>query len=448
MKQTKKTKRVINKQKIFSFISFIFLLICILWYGCRAIYFYLDTKKTTTNEDNLLAQAIIEKNYNTDNFKKINTNYYFYNDAKNNYLTYSNLTFRIVKVTKDNEIVLISDTPITLLAYGENKTIKNSYIINWLNKSTDTNTNTGILENNLNNINNYLMVTKTCSDNINDIEKISCKKTNNDNYLSLLSVVDYINTGSDNSFINNGYYTYLANNDNNKNIWYINDEGKLDTSDGTDIYGVKFTITIKPTISLISGDGTESSPYRIESENTYFASYVTLGTDTWRVYEDNDISLKLTLNEYIKVNNRNQEYNYSSNNYFHNDTKYGTLAYYLNNNYLNTLTYKDLIISNKYSNNYYGKDNEYNYQTTLSKTIDTKITVPSIGNPIINSTLDNYFTSTGSSETGSSIYTISKNSTVDEINVSDKTYIVPCITILKENLKSGSGTSNDPFRTE
>ena len=82
MKSKKKVKRVINKQKIFCFISFIFLTICCLWYGGRAIYFYLDSRKTIENEDKLLAQTIIDKNYNTDNFKKINSDYYFYKDAK------------------------------------------------------------------------------------------------------------------------------------------------------------------------------------------------------------------------------------------------------------------------------------------------------------------------------------------------------------------------------
>lgn len=446
MKKNKKAKRVINKQKIFSFISFIFLLICCLWYGGRAIYFYLDSRKIFENEDKLLAQTIIDKNYDKDNFKKINGDYYFYNDAKNNYLTYSNLTFRIIKINKDNEITLISDTPITSLAYGENKTIKNSYITKWLNESTDT--NTGILEKNLNNKENYLMQTKTCSDNVSSVKNVTCKKTYDENYLSLLSVADYINTGSVDSFINNGYYSYLANNNSNKEIWYINDEGKLDTSDGTDIYGVKFTITIKPTVSLISGEGTETSPYIIEDNNSYFASYVTLGTDTWRIYEDNDTTIKLVLNDYIKINNENLEYVYSNDNYFHNDTKYGSLAYYLNHKYLNSLTYKDLIIDNEYVNNYYGEDNNFNYQTTLNKTIDTKVTVLSIGNPILNNTLDNYFTSTGTGKSNSSIYIINKNTTIEEIDVDEEAYVVPCISIMKENLKAGSGLISDPYRTE
>lgn len=446
MKSKKKVKRVINKQKIFCFISFIFLTICCLWYGGRAIYFYLDTRKTVENKDKLLAQTIIDKNYDTDNFKKINSDYYFYKDAKNNYLIYSNIIFRIVKITKDNEIVLVSDTPITSLAYGENKTLKNSYITKWLNE--DTNSNTGILENNLNNKEKYLMKTETCTDNVKNIKNITCKKIIDDNYLSLLSVVDYINTGSTASFINNGYYTYLANNDNKENIWYINDEGKLDTSDGTDIYGVKATITIKPTISLISGNGSKDSPYIIEDKNVYFASFVKLGNDTWQVYEASDTTLKLVLNDYLKINDENLEYIYSNNNYFHNDSKYGSLAYYLNHRYLNSLTYKDLIIDNEYSNNYYGEENKYNYQNTLEKTINTKVATLSIGNPILNSTLNNYFTSTGINSSDSSVYVLKSDATIEEVDVDEEAYVVPCISILKENLKVGSGTIDDPYRTE
>jgi hypothetical protein len=445
LKKNKKSKKKINKQKVFCFISFIFILICCLWYGGRAIYFYLNSRKTVENKDKLLAQTIIDKNYNTDNFKKINSDYYFYKDAKNNYLTYSNLTWRIVKISKDNEITLISDNPLTILSYGKNKTLKNSYITKWLNESNDT--NTGILEKNLSNKTNYLMKTKTCSDNIKNIKNITCKKTNNNNYLSLLSVADYINTGAKNSFINNGYYTYLANNK-GKKVWYINDEGTIDTSDGTDIYGVKVTITIKPTVSLISGKGTEKSPYIIEEKNNYFASYVNLDDDIWRVYDEDEKYIKLSLNDYLKINDEKLEYIYSNDDYFHNDTIYGSLAYYLNHLYLNSLTYNNLIINNEYSNNYYGEDNNYNWITTIKKTVDTKVATLSIGNPILNSNLDNYFTSTGTGKNDLSVYIIKKDATTETVDVDEEYYVIPCITILKENLKTGSGTINDPYRTE
>lgn len=437
---------MINKQKIFCFVSFIFLSICCLWYGGRTIYFYLDSRKTVENKDKLLAQAVIDKNYNTDNFKKINSDYYFYKNAKNNYLIYSNIIFRIVKISKDNEVTLISENPITTLAYGEGMTLKNSYVTKWLNEDDDT--NTGILEKNLQNLQKYLMKTKTCNDNIKNIKNVTCKKTYDNNYLSLLSVVDYINTGATNSFINNGYYTYLANNDNNKNIWYINDDGKIDTSDGNDIYGVKFTITIKPTVSIISGEGTKDLPYIIEDKTNYFASYVTLGNDTWRIYEDNDTTVKLVLNDYLKIQDENLEYIYSKDNYLHNDTKYGSLAYYLNHKYLNSLIYKDIIVDNEYSNNYYGEDNNFNYQNILNETVNTKIANMSIGYPILSSNLSNYFTSTGTGKSASSVYTINKDATVEEVDVDDEAYVIPCISIKKENLKAGTGSISDPYRTE
>ena len=46
------------------------------------------------------------------------------------------------------------------------------------------------------------------------------------------------------------------------------------------------------------------------------------------------------------------------------------------------------------------------------------------------------------------IYTISKDGTLDQIDIQDKTYVLPCITIAKENLKAGQGSIDDPYRTE
>ena len=443
-KKRKKKKTVINKQKFFCFISFMFILICILWYGGRGIYFYLDSRKNVKNKENLLVNTIT--NNSKDNIKKINGNYYFYNDAKNNYLTYSNLTWRIIKVTKDKEIVLILENPITTLAYGKGKTYKTSYITTWLNnKNTES---SGILENNLNNKEKYLMKTKTCIDKISNIKNITCKKTNSDNYLSLLSIVDYINTGAEKSFINTNVYTYLINKKNENKIWYITDEGKLDTSDGEDIYGIKPTITIKPTTILKNGDGTENNPYIIEEEKRLFASYVKLDNDIWQVYDEEETNIKLVLNNYVKLYNKPLEHIYSNNDYIHNDTIRGSMAYYLNKNYLNNLTYQKSILTNYYINYYYGEDTEFDYTKIWNKKIDTKVYMPTIGDIIFNNNLENYFIATGTSEDGTDIYIFNKDYTLSTIDATEEAYTRPCITISKNNLKLGSGTSEDPYRME
>ena len=85
--------------------------------------------------------------------------------------------------------------------------------------------------------------------------------------------------------------------------------------------------------------------------------------------------------------------------------------------------------------------------TNINKTIDTKIANLSIGNPILNN-LEDYFLATSPKKDGNLIYTVKKDFTLEESEVEEEKYIVPCITIKKENLKKGTGTIDDPYRTE
>ena len=148
-----KKKRKLNWQKIFNLISFTFILACIIFYGTRFIRLYLQNNKK--EEIKVLANNI--KDNNEGNLKNINSDYYFTGKEVNNYVKYSNILFRIIKINKDNSITLISDKPITSLAKGDNNDYKTSYINNWLNNQDKE--NTGILEKNLNNPNKYLTYT-------------------------------------------------------------------------------------------------------------------------------------------------------------------------------------------------------------------------------------------------------------------------------------------------
>ncbi len=438
-------KRKINIQKIFCFFSFVFLATCVLWYGGRTIYFYLDNNKTATATKENLAQTIINQNLNTDNLKSISGDYYFYKDVENNYIMYSNILWRIIKITSSKETVLIAENPITILAYGENQNFEDSYINKWLNTSDD---DTGILEQNLNNKETYLTKTKTCLDNIENVEEHSCQETTEENYIGLLSLTDYINTGANDSFINNGQYTYLSNTNEKDEIWYINDQGKVDTNDGTDLYGIKPIITLSSNNTILSGTGKEEDPYIIEEETALFGSYVKLDEDIWRIYQVNEEEIKLVLNDYLTIDDEKITYIYSNNNYYHNDTTNGSLAYYLNQTYLNQLSYKNIIAENTWINYYYGSQTNYDYTKVLNSTIETKVSMLSIGNIILNNELDNYYTNTGTSPTSNKVYTINANGTASEKTVTLKANIVPCISLNKNLLTKGSGTLKDPYETE
>lgn len=444
----KKKKRKINYEKLFNFGSFVFILICILWYGGRFIYFYLDSKKEVKSDNVTLSMALKSNPNNKESIKNINDDFYFYEDTDNNYISYSNILWRVVKINKDNTITLVTDNNIATLAYGDNENDYNkSNLINWLNTNKEK-TNSGILESVLNNKEKYLTKTSTCIDAINDTKNIKCKNKSNKYYVNLLSVEDYLNTGSSKSFINNKQNTYLSNKTKDNDIWYLTNEGKVDTTDGEDILGIKATITLKDKINVTSGTGTNEDPYLFEDNISPIGSYVKLDEDIWRIYEEKDGIVKLMLNNTLKEDNENIEEKYSNNTYYHNDTTRGSLAYYLNNTYYNSLSYKDIIKENTYNNGYYGTSNNYNYEEIFDNTITTKVSIPSIEDIIFTNIEDDYFTNTGLDKTSKSIYIRNNTANISYKNVTATNNIVPCISIEKVNLKAGSGTLKDPYRLE
>lgn len=433
-------RRKISYQKVFSFVSAGFIIGCCIFYGTRFITLYLENRKEEIKLEDTLSQVVKENN----NLKEINGDYYFQNDVDNNYLMYSNILWRIIKVNNDNTVKLISNDVLTYLSYGEND-YENSYMNMWLNKTDDD--NTGILENLLNTPNNYLTNDSICKDSISDTKHITCDEINDTDLIGTLSVFDYINAGGKDSYLNIDKYFYLSTLDKDNNIWLVNDSGNVSSADGSDIYGIRPTITLKSNSKSIAGDGTIDNPYVID-ENYIFGSYVKLGEDIWRIYDIDGDNIKLSLNDYLKEDGEELLYKYSTNGYYHNDTIKGSLAYYLNNTYLNNLSYKNNIINNKWSNGIYGSSNDYDYKDTLNAKVDTKVTSLSVGDVILNGELSNYFLSTGVSKSSSLVYTVKGNGTLYGKSSTSTSKIVPTISIDKNILTKGNGTINSPYEME
>ena len=431
-------------QKIFCFISFLFILSCCIFFGTRFIKLYLANRKEEIIEKNSLVKVLKENNQENEDFKSVNGENYFTNKTESNYLLFSNILWRIIKINDDNSLTAISNNAITSLAYGKELSTKESHIFNWLNK-TDKDYS-GILENALNI--EYLQKTISCNDILDELSNNPCKDSNEDNYYSLLSVIDYLNIGSKDSYLANNEYFYLNNQNSENKIWYIDDEGNGKLSSGNDIIGIRPVITIKANIDYVSGDGTKDDPYIIEKENNLFGSYVKLDNDIWRIYEVKDNEIKLMLNDYLKVNDSNLKYKYSSNSSYHNDTVSGSIAYYLNNNYLNTLSYKDIIKETKWSNGYYNSSSNYDYTNALKNEVDTKIALMSIGNIYLNPELNNYYTMTGSADKASSVYVINENKKISTRQITSEMNIVPTISIDKDKLTKGNGTIDSPLEME
>jgi hypothetical protein len=442
-KKKKKKKRIIDKQKVFWAVSIAFLFSCVLFYGVRLIYYH--HKFNGSDEgNNSMYQVVISNNYDDKALTNINGDYYFVGNDVENYVEYSNILFRIVKLNANGTITLIADKAVSNLAMGEEKNYKESYVYEWLNEVKDKD-DTGILLNSLNNISNYLTKSVTCLDKVDEANNGACVDEDSNDYITLLSISDYINTGNVDSFINNGQYFYLSTNNSDNDSWYVNSNGKVGTNDGSDVYGIRPVITIAKSLEIISGNGTKNNPYKIEKDNGIFGSYVKLGEDIWRIYQVNDTEYKLMLNDYLMIDGDKLEYSYSNINYKYNDTEYGSLAYYLNRTYLNGLSYKDLIIDSKYSNGYYTKDD---YKETYSTEIESKVGIISVGDIILNSDLDEYYTSTGNVSEGKMIYVVKNNGRLVTKSIRSTAYVVPCISISKEILVSGDGSISNPYGLE
>lgn len=437
----RKKKRKISIQKIFNLASFMFILACCIFYGGRFIKLYLEHNKP--EEVKVFADDIKENNSNNENFKNINGDHYFEGTELNNYVKYSNLTWRIIRVNSNESVTMVLDNSITSLAAGTFKDYTNSYINSWLNKNEKD--YTGILENNLNNSNNYITYTDTCNDIINDTKSITCKSKIKNILITVPSLNDYVYTGGSNGFMNTEEYYYLINYNKDNNLWYIDDKGKVNTSDGSDIIGIKPVITIKNSVKLVSGDGSKDNPYIIENENGLFGSYVKLGNDIWRVYSIEEDHVKLSLNSYLTINNSEVRYKYSNNGYYHNDTKAGTLAYYLKNTYLPKLSYNNIINEVQYSNGIYSNTTNFDYTQVLKTKVDTKITVLSIGDIFLNSENTNYYTSTGISSDSNLMYVMRDDFKLHTKIATTNLKIIPVISINKNLLTNGEGTENSPW---
>ncbi len=436
---------MIRRIKIsFCILSFLFLLTCGVIFGYRFIKLYFENKKNLSIEKNSLVKVIRDNNHENAKYKDINGEEYFIDDSNNNYLSYSNILWRIIRVNNDNSIVAISENSLTSLVFGQDVKYNESSISEWLNKND--NELSGILENNLNKVDEYLVKTKSCLDVVDEVDNSDCKDINEDSFLSLLSTRDLANAGKE-SYIINGEFFYLNNINSQSQVWHISDEGKLVLNNGLDIMGVRPVITIRPNVDYVSGNGSLEDPYKFEKESSLFGAYVKLDNDIWRVYQVNENEVRIALNDYLKVDGTTLSYRYSNNTSYHDDTVRGSIAYYLNHEFLDSLSYKDKIKEVNWSNGYYSKANNYDYKDTLKKVINSKVALLSIGYVNFNN-LDNYFLMTSTASNGNLVYINLANQKLYTRSVQAEFNVIPTISIDKELLKKGNGTIDSPFEME
>ena len=281
------------------------------------------------------------------------------------------------------------------------------------------------------------------SDLVDKIEKSDCN--NSKNYVSLLSMNDYIDAGANNSYLNNNTYFWLSALNENE-PWYVFDNGGLKTDSNNHIYGVRPVIVLND-IEYIYGNGTKSSPYIISNEPVDTLSEIELGSYidysgyTWKVVSKDETSVKVVLSTPLKLNDEEIKKIYSKKYNYYNLNDSTGIAYYLNHTFYNTLKDKKYL---KKGDFYIGKSDTYDLEELYNEKVNAYVGLLTVGDIFVTQNIDMYLLSSVTDD--NTIPILNKNNSLFYNFISYESGIKPVIYLdNKVEVKGGMGDENYPF---
>ena len=414
VKKVKKPKNPATKfQLIFCIVSAIFLFGCVCVYGYRFIKYYkiYNPKVESGDGSVLLAKDIVGKTEfatdEEDGLFSSGGNYIYKGDIKTNYLKYNNMLWRIVRINADNSLDIILDDYITLLPWNNKVTsFTESDIYKYLNNDF-----LELLDKDL------LNKTSFCTDKLSNLTSITCEDQNSDSYVKLLDVANYLNSvnKSKSYLVNSDEIFWLADYGDEK-IWHTNGVN-VSQSDVNSFYEIRPMVRLRGTITYSSGDGTKESPFIVDKEDKLkVGSKVILGEDKWIVYDNKD-DIKLMREDLLE-----KQIDFDKEKLTYKDSNIMT---YLNDTYLNSLSYKDMIIDNTW---YIGEYKD-SLEDIKKDTVKTKVGIPNLLDIKFNSLVKSYFTSTINEER-----VLVYENPLRPGKITTYRSIRPCITISKDTV--------------
>ena len=438
--------------------SILFLLVLVILYSYRLIYYYRLEHKPKVKENTLNNTLTDEKNLVTsgDGLYQMGDGYVFKGKNINNYLLYSGRLWRIVSINADGSIKLITNDIQTSMVWSFNdNNYENSYIRDWLNVTPEKE-HTGIFYNSLSNPSKYLVAGKWCLDIIEDVNKTSCDKINEEDKVGLLSIEDYKLSGGSNGYLNNNSYEWTINGYDSNQVWYRLPSGDLSNNsnkvDSYYSYGVRPVINIKGTLKPIDGDGSTSKPFIIEDNtkvsfaNVVAGQYISYSGYNWRVIDKNEKGIKVAMDGYILDYDDDPVLKaFSTNSNIFDIKNSSNIGYYLNHSFYNSLTNSNYIISGDFNVAEYNSDVNYDYKNIYTKTVNAKVGLMSVADLFMND-FDSFATLTSSNELDNTIYTALEDGKL-YANLIDMELKIRPVVYLDITLRiiGGTGMRDNPF---
>ena len=453
-KSKKKKKRALRFGPIefaFNFISIVLVLCVGIYFGGRSFYYYSlqnkGSKETAMTLNGLILDDNKLVNGDTEGLHQDTEGYFFKGNVSNNYVWFANRMFRVMRVSEDNYVKLVSDDLTSSFMWGNSNDYFTSNVRNWLT-SVDNLSTSGVYYNTIPGQNRFLSQTKYYIDQFVEDKYISGDVEFSD-YVTTITLGDYITAGGKNSYLNNGKLFFLLGYSELEDNLYVEEDGSIATCSNYDGFGIRSVITLNKNIPVSQGDGTKDNPYMIDqgSDVNYVDSYVKLGDDTWKVYEDNNGLLKMYLNGYITVNGEEVYKNYSlrSNkfNFFDNNN----VGYYLYYEYINTLSYRNYLVDNTFAYGEMSDETGYDFANIYKDGYTAPISMLNLFD-YVSGDINNFFRNNTGANMSTTQYSVLANGMVEEAEVTDYKHIVPVVSINANSIKSGNGRIDNPYVVE
>ena len=271
----------------------------------------------------------------------------------NNYIWYSGKLWRAVsKDTSDNSVKLVTQWAISSIPYNvsDNTAFSGSHAQMWLNDIASD----GFLGT-LYNYSNYIK-SSSWNATLTTATTKPATTTMVTNYVGLLNIYEYYKASytpnSTSGYLNDGLLWWTLTPYSSSNVRNVNDSGSSGSSYAYKAYGLRPSVNLKSSITITGGTGTETDPYLLAGDDTAPATntllntrrsgeYITFGdgvNNLYRIVNIENSKTKIVSAIPLKSGTSYKTRAFStSNSYvtYTNNSNY-TLAYYLNNDYLNT----------------------------------------------------------------------------------------------------------------
>lgn len=410
-------------EKILIISSLVFIIGCMIFYGSRLIKYYkIYNPKIEGESVELIMNAIVRNQpivYEKDGLYRTSGMYIYKGENVDNYIRYSNMLWRIVKFNIDGSLDLVLDDNINMLKWNNDvvsfeKSDIYKYLNNYFYKLLD-----------YDNLSNTVI----CTDEIDDLKNITCNNKITDSYVRLLSISEYLNSMADNkTYINDSSNIWLSDRG-SKTIWNINDKN-LSSSKPSNMYYVKPVITLKNSTVLKGGTGKVDDPYIVGDSKLGVGSYVKLNDDVWYIYDIKNDTYLLSLSKELDGKKA-----FSKKSTKFDITDKTSLAYYLNNEYYESLAYKDILEENDWYNGSYDS-----YNDVFSSTTKSYVGLLNVSDIKKEGLIDYYLMTASNND---KIYLYSDTLINSKPNLLRN--IVPTIAIKNLKASNGAGTDTNPY---